>query len=84
MYRDKAYFYSKQNRLSAYDYAQQSKSAYDSIVKETEYYNQELANGKWKNIMSMKPRNLAVYQTPDMPELTIDSTMIGVLHRKVL
>ena len=75
LYRDKAYFYSKQNRLSAYDYAQQSKSAYDSIVKETEYYNQELANGKWKNIMSMKPRNLAVYLTPDIPELTIDSTI---------
>ncbi|MEO6455128.1 MAG: hypothetical protein ABIN97_13695, partial [Ginsengibacter sp.] len=74
LYRDKAYFYSKQNRLSAYDYAQQSKSAYDSIAKETEYYNNELANGKWKNMMSMKPRNLAVYLTPDIPALTIDST----------
>jgi hypothetical protein len=73
LYRDKAYFYSRQSRLSAYDYAQQSKSAYDSIVKETEYYNNELANAKWNNIMSMKPRNLAVYQTPDLPELTIDS-----------
>ncbi|MEO6733565.1 MAG: glycosyl hydrolase 115 family protein [Ferruginibacter sp.] len=74
LYRDKAYFYSKQDRLSAYDYVQKSKCAYDSIVKETEYYNQELANGKWKYIMSMKPRNLAVYQTPDLPELAIDST----------
>ncbi|MEO6719134.1 MAG: glycosyl hydrolase 115 family protein [Ferruginibacter sp.] len=74
LYRDKSYFYSKQNRMSAYDYAQLSKAAYDSIVKETEYYNNELANGKWKNIMSMKPRNLAVYQTPDIPGLTIDST----------
>ncbi|MES2332521.1 MAG: glycosyl hydrolase 115 family protein [Bacteroidota bacterium] len=74
LWRDKAYYYSKQNRLSAYDYAQQSKSAYDSIVKETEYFNKELADGKWKNILSMKPRNLAVYQTPDLPRLTIDST----------
>lgn len=74
LYRDKSYFYSKQNRLSAYDYAQLSKNAYDSIVKETEYYNTTLANGKWKNIMSMKPRNLAVYQAPDIPEFRIDST----------
>ncbi|MEP6648143.1 MAG: glycosyl hydrolase 115 family protein, partial [Saprospiraceae bacterium] len=74
LYRDKAYFYAKQNRLSAYDYAQQSRSAYDSIEKETEYYNEKLADGKWKNIISMKPRNLAVYQTPDLPELSIDGT----------
>jgi hypothetical protein len=74
LFRDKAYFYSKQNRLSAYDYARQSKSAYDSIVKETEFYNTQLANGKWNNIMSMKPRNLGVYLAPDMPDFTIDST----------
>jgi hypothetical protein len=74
LYRDKTYFYSKQNRLSAYDYSQLSKNAYDSIVKETEYYNTQLANGKWKNIMSMKPRNLAVYQAPDIPKITIDNT----------
>lgn len=75
LYRDKAYFYSRQNRLSAYDYASMSKNAYDSIVKATEYYNTQLANGKWKNIMSMKPRNLAVYQPADLPELTIDSAI---------
>lgn len=74
LYRDDAYFYSRQNRVSAYEYAQRSKNAYDSIAKETEYYNTELANGKWKNIMSMKPRNLAVYQQPDIPVFTIDST----------
>ena len=59
LYRDKSYFYAKQNRLSAYDYALWSKQAYDSIVKETEYYNNQLAGGKWKNMMSMKPRDLA-------------------------
>ncbi|HWI91427.1 MAG TPA: glycosyl hydrolase 115 family protein [Flavisolibacter sp.] len=74
LYRDKAYFYSRQNRLSADDYAKMSKNAYDSIVKATEYYNNQLANGKWRNIMSMKPRNLSVYQPADLPELTIDST----------
>lgn len=74
LYRDKAYFYSRQNRLSAYSYAQLSGSNYDSIVKETEFYNSRLANGKWNHIISMKPRNLAVYLTPVIPDLTIDST----------
>lgn len=73
LYRDKAYFYAKQNRLSAYEYAHLSNAAYDTIVKETGYYNNELAGGKWKNIMSMHPRDLAVYQPPDIPAINIDS-----------
>jgi hypothetical protein len=74
LYRDKAYFYSKQNRLSAYDFAKLSRAAYDSIVKETEYFNTQLEDGKWKHIMSMKPRNLVVYREPAIPAITIDST----------
>jgi len=73
LYRDKAYLYSKQNRLSAFEYAQLSKETYDEIVKETEYYN-NLANGKWKYIMTMKPRDLPVFQEPVMPVIHIDST----------
>jgi hypothetical protein len=72
LYRDKAIYYARQNRLSAFDYAAQSKAAYDSIVKETEYYNNVLSGGKWKNIMSMKPRNLPVYQEQEIPAFTID------------
>lgn len=74
LYRDKSYFYSKQNRMSAYDYAQLSKGAYDSIIKETEYFNTQVAAGKWKYVMSMNPRNLPVYQPPVLPEISIDST----------
>lgn len=73
LYRDNAYFYSRQNRLSAYNYAALSKAAYDSIVKETTYYNTELMGGKWKNFMSMNPRNLAVYSEPVLSALNIDS-----------
>ncbi|MFL5746655.1 MAG: glycosyl hydrolase 115 family protein [Niastella sp.] len=72
LYRDKAIYYAKQNRLSAFDYAAQSKAVYDSIVKETEYYNNVLSGGKWKNILSMKPRNLPVYQEQEIPAFTID------------
>jgi hypothetical protein len=74
LYRDDAYFYSKQNRLSAFEYAQLAKDAYDTIVKITGYYNTQLAGGKWKHIMSMKPRNLPVYQEPVIPAIHIDST----------
>lgn len=75
LFRDKYYLYSKQNRLSAYGYAQLSKAAYDSIVKETEYYNSQLAGGKWKYMMTMDPRDLPVYQPPVLPAMTIDSAV---------
>jgi hypothetical protein len=39
----------------------QSDAAYDSIEKLTTKYT-TLANGKWKNMMDSKPRNLAVFQ----------------------
>ena len=74
LYRDKAVLYARQNRLSASDYASFSKNAYDSIVKETTYYNTVLADGKWKNIMSMKPRDLPVYQPPVIPDISVDSS----------
>jgi len=72
LYRDKSYLYGEQNRASAHDYAQFSKQAYDSIVKETNYYNNQLSNGKWKGMMSMTPRDLPVYQAPVLPEIKTD------------
>ena len=72
--RDKAYVYAKQNRISAYEYAALSKAAYDSIVKETAYYNEQLSGGKWKGIMSMKPRDLPVFHAPDIMIPPIDKT----------
>lgn len=72
LYRDKAMLYAKQNRASAADYARLSKQAYEDIVKETQYYNTVLSAGKWKNMMSMSPRNLPVYQAPDLSATIID------------
>lgn len=72
LYRDKAYIYAKQNRLSAYDYAIWSRRSYDSIIKETEYYNDKLAAGKWRNIMSMHPRDLPVFEPPEMTDLLVN------------
>ena len=71
LYRDKSFFYAKQNRLNASDYAQQSKAAYDSINTETHFYNNTLSAGKWKNMMSMKPRNLPVFQEPAITAINL-------------
>jgi hypothetical protein len=76
LYRDKSYLYAKQNRLSAYEYNQLSRQVYDSIIKETDFYNSNLANGKWKNIMSMKPRDLTVYHAPVLAEIKIDTSIV--------
>ena len=47
------------------DAARLSAEAYEEIKTLTERYNNELAGGKWKNLMSMNPRNLPVFGMPD-------------------
>lgn len=74
LYRDKAYIYSKQNRISAYYYAAQSVEAYDSIVKETSFYNNQLSGGKWKGMMSMQPRELPVFLAPVLSNISINKS----------
>jgi len=72
LYRDKAYLYAKQGRISAYDYRQLSRAAHDSIGLHTDFYNNKMANGKWSGMMSMKPRELPVFQTPELPAVMIE------------
>ncbi|WP_181306062.1 glycosyl hydrolase 115 family protein [Rufibacter sp. XAAS-G3-1] len=74
LYRDKSHLYAQQNRASASDYAQLAKQAYDEIAVETNYYNHQLANGKWEGMMSMKPRDLPAYQEPLIPEIKIGTS----------
>ncbi|UKM63857.1 glycosyl hydrolase 115 family protein [Flavobacteriaceae bacterium GSB9] len=78
LYRDKALAYAKENRKSASNYKAQSHQAYDKIVALTEKYN-TLSDGKWRGIMHMKPRNLPVYQNPQimLSEYTSDD-ILGV------
>ncbi|AKQ46011.1 hypothetical protein TH63_10760 [Rufibacter radiotolerans] len=74
LYRDKSYLFAKQQRASAQEYAQLSRQAYEEIVKETAFYNNQLANGKWAGMMSMKPRDLPAYQAPVLPEIKLNPT----------
>ena len=43
--------------------------AYREIQQLTRYYNDSLANGKWKGIMNMMPRDLPVFNPPTLPYL---------------
>ena len=55
------------------DYMQEasarSMAAYREIQRLTDYYNNNLAGGKWKGIMNMMPRDLYVFYPPTLPYL---------------
>ena len=61
LYSYKNKFVAEQGRGSAAFFAKKSEEAFNRIQKETNYFNNELANGKWKHIMSMSPRYLPVF-----------------------
>ena len=44
-----------------------SQAAYKHIHELTDYYNNKLAGGKWKNLMCDHPRDLPVFWTPLVP-----------------
>ncbi len=46
--------------------------AYRKIKELTDYYNNELAAGKWKGLMNDSPRNLPVFQQPFLPDSLTD------------
>lgn len=66
LYSFKNRFTAKQGRQSANIYGELSNEAFDRIVKETDYYNKTLRNGKWNHIMTMAPRFLPVFAKPAM------------------
>jgi hypothetical protein len=42
-----------------------AKKAYDDIVEMTRMYNEDIAGGKWRNMMSYKPNNRLIFQEPE-------------------
>ncbi|HEX3356497.1 MAG TPA: glycosyl hydrolase 115 family protein [Tepidisphaeraceae bacterium] len=48
------HFYAQQGVLLANDYAKSSDEAIKQTERETDYYNNELAGGRWKGIMTLK------------------------------
>lgn len=71
---EKAERYARQNRLAANQLALEAQAAYDSIVALTQYYNNELSNGKWQGMMFHQPRSLPVFDMPPLPQWTFNTT----------
>ncbi len=47
--------------------AARSQTAYQKIRSLTRYYNEELAGGRWRGMMSDRPRDLYVFRAPLLP-----------------
>lgn len=60
------------NNAALYTAVARSQSAYQEIRSLTEYYNEEMAGGKWRRSMHMRPRDLPVYAAPSLPTLLSD------------
>lgn len=64
----KNHLYAQQGRLLANDYARMAEALYERDQRLTQYYNDTLSNGKWKNMMS----DIHIgYTTWSMPEKAI-------------
>jgi hypothetical protein len=78
-YHDKAQLYGQMGRLSAKEYYRRAENAYNKILEETDFYNNELAGGKWKYMMTMNPRDLEVFHQPIAPEYKkVDDKLWGI------
>jgi hypothetical protein len=80
LYAQKSQLYAAQDRVSANEYAAKARAAWESIQAETDAYNHELANGKWRFMMSWQPRALPVFGMP--PVCTVEpceDTRMGVV-----
>lgn len=54
-----------------------SQSAYQEVRKLTEYYNNVVADGKWRGLMDMRPRDLPVFYAPMLPVLLTQNELYG-------
>ncbi len=56
--------------------AARSQNAYQRIRSLTRYYNEELAGGRWRGIMSDRPRDLYVFRAPLLPLALTDAECV--------
>ena len=52
-----------------------SQAAYNRIHELTDYYNHQMAGGKWKNLMCDHPRDLPVFWAPLVPQVDFAKPM---------
>jgi len=61
---ERSRLYAAQGRASANRYAAEAEAAFAQIKQETDFYNTQVAGGKWNHILSYQPRDRAAYQMP--------------------
>ncbi|MDE5840203.1 MAG: hypothetical protein K2H49_04715, partial [Muribaculaceae bacterium] len=54
----------------------ESQLAYQEVRKLTEYYNDVVADGKWRGSMDMRPRDLPVFFAPQLPVVLTDKELM--------
>src|SRR2546425_6875847 len=54
---EKSIEYLAQHRASAIEWARRAQDADARLTAETDYYNEKLANGKWRRMMTIEPPN---------------------------
>jgi hypothetical protein len=64
---DKSLAYGLQHRASANTYAEEAKAAQDGIAADTRRFNDEIANGKWRGMITDYPHALPNYEAPYIP-----------------
>lgn len=82
LYWQKACLYASLNSETSREYLELSRKAYKDIADLTEYYNSKMSNGKWKGIMSMKPRNMSVFQPVPEPEISESGQLLVWLNNQ--
>lgn len=56
------------------NYLNLSAKAYERIKALTDFYNTKMSNGKWNHMMSMKPRNLPVFDSIKSPVTSLEAS----------
>jgi hypothetical protein len=64
LYAHRSRAYAGQGRWIANQYAEQAGEAFEGIRRETDYYNLELARGKWNHMMDSSPKDFKVFDMP--------------------
>lgn len=80
LYALKSSQYAAQDRVSANDCAALSQAAYAQIQSETDYYNNEMADGKWQYLMDAQPRDLSIFDEPGTSTVTpVSGPSMGIV-----
>lgn len=72
LYAEKSRSEAMQGLPVANTYAQRARKAHEQIQIDTDRYNNDIADGKWRHMMVANPRRLPVFAAPSVAELSVE------------